>query len=121
MFTTDRDALTCDLAETYRIYDYKALPIDTLATLCCGLRADSRIKMKMAGLNDLPFSAFAARIADNLTVIRHVLTGDKKLDENLLLSNLLTQNMEAENKVAFSSGDEFMKWRSQFVGDNNDG
>ena len=26
MIKTDEDALICDLAETYRIYDYKQLP-----------------------------------------------------------------------------------------------
>lgn len=49
MFEVDRDALICDLAETYHIYDYKAFPPHYIAILAVGLRDDSRIKMKMNG------------------------------------------------------------------------
>ena len=49
MISADRDALLCDFAETYGIYDFRALPAFTLATLAVGLRDDSRIKMKMHG------------------------------------------------------------------------
>lgn len=45
----DRSALICDLAETYGIYDYRSLPIRTVATLAVGLRNNARIKMKMRG------------------------------------------------------------------------
>ena len=47
MMAVDRDAWICDLAETYRIFDYRALPVGLLATLSFGLREDSRIKQKM--------------------------------------------------------------------------
>ena len=32
MIKTDEDALICDLAETYQIYDYKSLPAYMVAT-----------------------------------------------------------------------------------------
>lgn len=49
MIKTDRDALLCDLAETYGIYDLRALPVKTIAALSSGLRENSRIKMKLRG------------------------------------------------------------------------
>jgi hypothetical protein len=49
MIREDEDALICDLAETYRIYDYRSLPARTVATFAVGLRNDSRIKMRLSG------------------------------------------------------------------------
>lgn len=49
MISTDEDALICDLAETYHIYDYRSLPLKTVATFSVGLRENSRIKMILAG------------------------------------------------------------------------
>ena len=48
MIKTDEDALICDLAETYQIYDYKSLPAYMVATFSVGLRENSRIKMKLS-------------------------------------------------------------------------
>lgn len=49
MLSKDEDALICDLAETYNVYDYESLPVQRVATLAIGLRGDSRIVMKMTG------------------------------------------------------------------------
>lgn len=43
MMNISEDALICDLAETYHIYDMRSLPLRTVATLSAGLREDSRI------------------------------------------------------------------------------
>lgn len=48
MLDLDEEALICDLAETYHIYDYKSLPVSMVAIFSCGLRDNSRIKMKLA-------------------------------------------------------------------------
>lgn len=52
MLAADRDALICDLAETYRVLDYRALPVELLATLAAGLRPDARIWQKIAALRE---------------------------------------------------------------------
>ena len=41
MIATDEDALICDFAETYHIYDYRSLDVEYAATLAYGLRDDS--------------------------------------------------------------------------------
>ena len=51
MLAADRNAVICDLAETYGILDYKALPVPLLATLCSGLRETSRIKLRLSGMS----------------------------------------------------------------------
>ena len=51
MVKTDKDAWMCDLAETYHIYDYESLPLSKVAIFSVGLRANSRIKMKMQGIS----------------------------------------------------------------------
>ena len=38
MLNTDSDALECDLAETYHIYNYKELPLKKVALFSVGLR-----------------------------------------------------------------------------------
>lgn len=45
--------LICDLAETYRIYDYRQLPIQTVAIFACGLKEDARIWHKMGEIRNI--------------------------------------------------------------------
>ena len=48
MIAADEEALICDLAETYNIYDYRSLSPRMAAVFSCGLRDDSRIKLAMS-------------------------------------------------------------------------
>ena len=48
MMALDEDALICDFAETYHIYNIYGMPVQYIATLAIGLRDDSRIKSKCA-------------------------------------------------------------------------
>lgn len=57
MVSLDEDALICDLAETYGVYDYRSLPANLVATFAVGLRDDSRIKIKMNGMQR-PFEEY---------------------------------------------------------------
>ena len=52
MIRTDADALACDMAETYGIYDMRTLPLSRAAVFACGLRGGARIIQKIAGLRD---------------------------------------------------------------------
>ena len=69
MLETDEDALICDLAETYGVYDYESLPVQTVAALSIGLRGDSRIRMKLSGMKLTLTESLLAMIADNLALI----------------------------------------------------
>ena len=45
MLNTDEEALVCDFAETYRIYNYKEIPCKMAAIYAKGLKENARIKM----------------------------------------------------------------------------
>ena len=70
MIELDEDALVCDLAETYQIYDYRSLPVRLVATLSAGLRDNARIKLKAAETPVSLETIILAAIADNLTMLR---------------------------------------------------
>lgn len=109
MLLTDMDALACDMAETYHVFDASQLPVKTYEVLASGLRADSRIRMKMSGLNDdTPRSFILATMADRLTMIHHMLGTDPKKEREL--PELFTTEMKAppkEKNVGYSSPDDF--------------
>lgn len=89
MLSFDRDALICDLAETYRIYDYRALPVMTLAALASGLRPDSRIKLKMANIKETSSEVLLIQIFDLLQMMRYQWFATKKDPPPKLLSDVL--------------------------------
>jgi len=64
MIALDEDAFICDMAETYQIYDYRAVPCKLLGTLAAGLREDSRIRMKASGVKAGDDTRLLADIAD---------------------------------------------------------
>ena len=76
MLAADRDALICDLAETYHVLDMTALPVPLLATLAAGLRGDSRIRMAMAGESVASGELLQAAMLDRLTTLCWMQTKD---------------------------------------------
>jgi flagellar capping protein FliD len=108
MIATDEDALLCDLAETYGIFDLNALPVETLAALSFGLRENSRIKRKMAGALEVDEMELLSVIADNLTLIRSVLLGQELSDTALTSMCIRKQNRpQAQPIYKFKSSEDF--------------
>ena len=100
----DEDALICDLAETYHIYDYRSLPVQLAATLSAGLRDNARIKLKAA---DSPVSLeimILSAIADNLTMLRAGLSKDG--GKPFLFTEALRDETKEKSK-GFRSVDDF--------------
>lgn len=111
MISANRDALLCDMAETYGIYDLRALPVHVLATLAVGLREDSRIKMFMNGTKITRLETLLAAAVDRLSMLWWSKTEDARTNSNRpksMLSILLGDQNEADSNVeAFETGDEF--------------
>lgn len=82
MLATDREAVICDLAENYGIFDYRALPARLLATLAVGLREDSRIKMRMEGQCVPRSELLLAAVLDKLSTIVWFLSEDGQNNVN---------------------------------------
>lgn len=69
MISLDRNALFCDLAETYGILDWKTVPTATLAVLAVGLRGNSRIKMRLEERAVPVEQLLMAAVLDRLSVL----------------------------------------------------
>lgn len=120
MIRLDEEALICDLAETYKIYDYEQLPPLRVAVFALGLRDDSRIKMKLSG-QSVPFDTLLlAGISDKLSTLVWFQTADGQKGKNrpTMMTDLLTkkESERSEDVVIFNSGEDFVRVRNQLVG-----
>lgn len=108
MIVTDEEAMICDFAETYHVYDYRALPARTAAVLGAGLRDDSRIKMKMAG-TDVPVDTLLlVGIFDRLNHLIWMQTknGHDGVNHPSELMDVFIRK-DKDELVSFDSGDDF--------------
>ncbi|CAI3366188.1 DUF5361 domain-containing protein [Enterococcus cecorum] len=109
MLKVDEDAIICDLAETYNIYDYRQLPVSKVAVFVCGLRSDSRIMMKISD-SKLPLDTLLlAGVADRLSIMLWQNTKDGQRGKNQpvsIVDQLTKQQIERE-EVSFESGKDF--------------
>lgn len=111
MIALDEDALVCDLAETYHIYDYRSLPCKKVAIFSCGLREDSRIKMKMTGAKITIDQTMLAVIVDRLGLLAWMNSkdGTKGINRPKSLLEEISGGMESNPKtvVGFSTSNDF--------------
>lgn len=111
MMSVDQDALICDFAEIYGIYDLRGVPVFTLATLAAGLRENSRIKMRLSGIGISRMEALAAAAVDRLSMLCWAQTEDGQRNENppkSMISILLNQEEGQERKVqTYKNGRDF--------------
>ena len=120
MIATDEDALICDLAETYSIYDYRRLPLKMVAVFSFGLKDDSRIKMKLNGM-EVPFETMLlASAVDRLSTLVWQQTKDGMDGKNYPLSivAMITNaqpSKENGNVTSFDTGKDFMKERERLL------
>lgn len=115
MLAFDKDAVICDFAETYHVLDVWALPVPLMAALASGLREDSRIKMKLAGLRPLPVQAMIAKLSDEVTMFRYGFTEDAQKGKHIppLCQDYMVQHEEEKKTIAFNSGEDFLAaWNS---------
>ena len=122
MLRCDRDALLCDLAETYHIYDFGSLPLSTVAILACGLRDDSRIKMKLSGDHVPAEILLLAHIADRLGILAWQNTCYASNGKNIpsipksLVERLIHPEKDDEPKItAFDTPEEFEAERKRIL------
>lgn len=110
MISADRDALLCDLAETYGIFDLKGLPVSTLAALSVGLRDDSRIKMRLSGAKATRTEILLAAAVDKLSWLCWAQTeaGRNNVSRPKSILSILLGEVEQESDVvAFETIDDF--------------
>ena len=69
MIARDEAALICDFAETYHIYDWRALKVQYAATLACGLPQEARIWRSMSGQAVPTSTLLMAAMVDRLSLL----------------------------------------------------
>ncbi len=119
MISLDEDALICDLAETYQIYDYRSLPVKLVATLAAGLRADSRIKLLASGSPVSQDTILLAGISDRIDAFRYSFAKEGTDKPTSLVGLLLGEEQPKNNKgvKSFDSSEDLMKARAQARGE----
>lgn len=123
MIRTSEDALICDMAETYRVYNWRALPVQTAAVLAVGLRDDSRIKMLMSGTRHTAEELLLAGIADRLSVLIWQRTEDGRKNRNKpkMLVDQMTRKEAETDVVAYDSAEAYEAAREEIRRKINDG
>jgi hypothetical protein len=117
MINLDEDSLICDFAEYYRIYDYTALPAKYAGVLACGLRENSRIKMKMSEQSVDMNTLLLATIADRVQVLVWQNTEDGQKGRNIpesITEKLLGRNEERDH-IVFETGADFEAYRERLI------
>ncbi len=117
MINTDEEALICDFAETYHIYNYRSLPLHMVGIYACGLRQDSRIIMAMSKTKVTADQTMLAMISDNTRMLAWLNSADGMHGVNrpkslvkMLLGNV-KQNVSSGIE-AFETGQDFDdEWR----------
>lgn len=114
----------CDLAETYRIYDYRALPARRAALFACGLRADSRIAQSISHTEVPIDTLLLATIADALKILVWQNTEDGAKGRNHpsgILDALLHRGEQESESMGFESAEDFLAWREHRIGGGDNG
>ena len=112
MLAADEDMLICDLAETYGILDYRALPVRLLATLAAGLRDDSRTKMRISAIRTPQNTLLLAAIVDRLSLLVWAKTKDAQKGRNRpesVLAAVLKETGRQSPIVAYHDAESFEK------------
>lgn len=116
MINVDKEALICDFAETYRIYNYKSLPLQMVGTFACGLRPDSRIGMRISDSKLTTDQTLLALVADNTRAIAWLNSSDGAKGINRpksIVDALAREKKTADSTMeTFETGQDFDdEWR----------
>lgn len=114
----DEEALICDLAETYHIYDYEQLPLTTVAVLSCGLRENSRIKLKINNQSIPIETLLLAGLSDKVSLLLWAKTQDGQKGRNrpaMILEALNPVSEKPKDTLVFHSGEDFERVRKELI------
>ena len=122
MLNLDEDAVICDLAETYQVYNYRSLPLHLVATFVCGLGQNSRIKKKISNEEFTTTELLLMKISDclQLLVWQNTADGMKGKNRPTLLSERLF-NSKKTTSLGFNSIEEFELTRQAIIRGGNNG
>lgn len=111
------DELTCDMAETYGVFDIRRLPVRLAATLALGLRADSRVSMKIneSAVDDK--TLLLASVADSLRWLVWAKTEDGHKGRNQPESLLAKIIGDDDEPTGYRTPEEFEAAYKEIIGE----
>ena len=118
MIAKDENALICDFAETYHIYDYKSMPPKQAAILAVGLSLDSRIKRAVNGTRFPIDTLLMAHMVDALNVLVWFQTKDGQNGTNRpgSILSILMDEKKADEFATFATIEEYEAARAKIMG-----
>ena len=114
------DALVCDFAEYYHIYDLASIKARTAAVLACGLPPDSRTIRQLSGQKLTLDTYLQAGILDSMQMLIYLYLkknykGKYKKPESII-NKLSGLGKEDENEIrSFRTAEEFERARAQLL------
>ncbi len=115
MFARNKDAVICDLAETYHIYDYTELPCSRVALFAVGLRENSRIKTMMSNMKYSLDTTMLASILDRLSILVWFNTEDgrKGINRPTMITDkfYILDKRKDSDIIAFDTPEEYERYR----------
>ena len=125
MIERGEDALICDMAETYHIYEMRSFRASYIAILAAGLREDSRIMMLFSGNKIRPSLLLQAASLDKLALLWWAETKDGQKNRNRpesVVESLTKENKQTEEPpIVFESAEDFNKTREEMIRRINNG
>lgn len=118
MISIDHDALVCDLAQYYHVYELRKLPLETVAILACGLPRESRIIRILSGSNVDMQTLMSACILDYLAILVWFQTKDGHQNRNRPKSYvqiLMGKEDEKKEEKEFRSPEDFEAERKKIA------
>ena len=117
MIDIDEDALICDLAETYHVYDYKQLPLTTVAVFAYGLKDDSRIKQALSDQVAPVDRILLAGIVDRLSMLLWIQSkdGQKGVNRPVPLTDFFVKKEKEDTRdfMTFESPEDYQNYRKR--------
>ena len=117
------DEIICDLAETYRILNYRELSPDLVAVLVLGLKDDSRIKKKLGQVKLSLVEMLLALIVDKLSFLCWTKTKDAQHNRNKpksLFEKLMGMDEKPKDELmSFETIEEYEAYRRNKRGIKN--
>lgn len=117
MIAVDEGALRCDLAETYGVFNYRALPVEETAVLASGLRENSRIRLAVTHTPIPLDTMLRAAMLDCLRLLIWQGTADGARGQNRpdsILDQMNSGQPDAQ-ALTYTSGAEFERARARIL------
>lgn len=116
MIGLNEDALICDLAETYHVFNYRDMPPRLVATLASGLGDDSRIKRLAGGQPASSEIMLLGGILDALHTLIYKLSDGSTTPPISIIDLMFGNGKEPQKQcMSFETLEDFEAYRNKLI------